>query len=757
MINSSTAYINNLYSTLSLTPTNTSQVATTAYVKYIIDNLNINSSNANISLINASTANISLINASTANISFATISLINASTAHISLINGINANISYINASNVSFMSFMYAFNSKIGTIVTQDITINSNLNASVNANISTINTIKANISTINASTANIEIINSTTTYTQNISSFNASIQTINTTTTANISLINASRANISLINSSTANISLINSSTANISLINSSTANIRNISSFNASIQTINSTTAYINTLNTTDMSLQTINASSAIIPIINSSTIYLGDTTYISYAGEFIEISSRFKPLNIHAFNDITIETGGVSDINLFTNVPGKVNVRRLNLTGQILIDGSQGSAGQTILSNGYNTPLYWGIPNVAISPSVNTDLYMNNNNISGANNISAKMLTSDNASINNISLYSMNSTTIRTNTINTTNISSGKINASIIDTPQLNTTTIVCNTLNTSYGSITTNVSTLTIMSNNTVDIYSNTSLVMGRMGSSTQLFGNITFNGSAPAGYILKGNASVVYWDPPGDIWQGTATTDLNMNLYNINNASRINASNTLSIGSSQSLFLDSSYIQILGSSQLYLSSPNAILMRTGNALNNGMFLYNDIINFSSNTVNIIGANAINMSSSKIQFMAPISNYFMYDPTSGSNVSTALGYITSNSEYNIILSNDGNVQLKQVIIPAGGIWMFSWSCTATTNSASVPLYLSNLSTGLGFTKSGFINIDTDTYEASGCEIRVVGPDTFPLYLTYSSPITIQLNYYKAVRLA
>ena len=715
-----------------------------------------NISFANISLINASTANISFANISLINASTANISLINSSTANISLINGINANITYINASNVSFMSFMYAFNSKIGTIVTQDITINSNLNASVNANISTINTIKANISTINASTANIEIINSTTTYTQNISSFNASIQTINTTTTANISLINASRANISLINSSTANISLINSSTANISLINSSTANIINISSFNASIQTINSTTAYINTLNTTDMSLQTINASSAIIPIINSSTIYLGDTTYISYADVF-GINSQYKPLNIHAFNDITIETGGVSDINLFTNDPGKVNVRRLNLTGQIMIDGSQGSAGQTILSNGYNTPLYWGIPNVAIASSVNTDLYMNNNNISGANNISAKMLTSDNASINNISLYSMNSTTIRTNNINTTNISSWKINASIIETPQLNTSIIDCKRLNTTYGSITTNVSTLTINSIYKLDIYSNTSLAIGTSGCSTELFGNITFNGLAPAGYILKGNASVVYWDPPGDIWQGTATTDLNMNLYNINNASRINASNTLSIGSSQSLFLDSSYIQILGSSQLYLSSPNAILMRTGNALNNGMFLYNDIINFSSNTVNIIGANAINMSSSKIQFMAPISNYFMYDPTSGSNVSTALGYITSNSEYNIILSNDGNVQLKQVIIPAGGIWMFSWSCTATTNSASVPLYLSNLSTGLGFTKSGFINIDTDTYEASGCEIRVVGPDTFPLYLTYSSPITIQLNYYKAVRLA
>jgi hypothetical protein len=171
--------------------------------------------------------------------------------------------------------------------------------------------------------------------------------------------------------------------------------------------------------------------------------------------------------------------------------------------------------------------------------------------------------------------------------------------------------------------------------------------------------------------------------------------------------------------------------------------------------------NTVAFISDTVDFMPSTENSsinFMANQINMSASSIRFVAPIQNYFMsYNASQGTNISSALGYIVPKLGFpNIVLSTTPTV-IDTLSITAFGVWMFNWSCTIITPSLPTTCCVSNLSTSPGFTKSGFINISTNTYESSGCDTIVLPPSVCPLYLIYSSSILLAEFNYKATRIA
>ena len=853
LVNLTTAYINSLYSTTPPSTTNTSQVATTAYVTNALKDVNptyINAStvnvsvNANISLLNVSTANISLINCSTGIASsFYAINNINSDIINSSraVIGNISAVVGYI--SDFTANTFTTT-NLRLGTsISTSDGNFSGNLNTStfdaydgrirnnleVYNNINILNDITARFgrfnSSISSDVARFNIINvgriinnfgvgdlyTGTAYINNgifTSSITGPTAPVNTSSNivATTEFVSIAVSNMALSGGNTGifttNISapsavftgqgglniVINggnvsiNSLGNISIGNTAINGTRIttgtgffttggsytsltgtvITTYTASMNTINASTGNITTLNTSTGNFSRINVSNLDITSLNINTLtankidvlnggYVTSGTApfttnssIIATTEFVQnviqnnISvSSFAKINSILTNSITSNGSPLtitgSTLNVTTATITTANLSRVN------INSSYGVSGQAIITNGANG-LIWGNPVAAFNNTANSNLNMENNSIYNVTNISVK--------------------NISTNTIDS------------IDTL---------------------NIGTLT-----------QTTLNIGKTGSVLRLVGFLDTDDTYVSPFT---EGSVATLDSEGRIiWQAPApppefdttniTSDLNMNHYNISvkfigsrttldinastllsiNASTIdNVGNVLNFNGIDEINLNTNNVLINGSSKIVYSSPE-ITMATNASYNNGMFFYknvsenNNYINFSTNVVQF-QAGRVDINASMIRFLAPTQNFFSnYNFSTGTNVSTAIGFIAptipppvtpSSTEYfnlsALTYNATSSTTLSTITFTSPGIWLVNWTCDVYGNSLPSKVTLTNSFTN---TKSAFSYVSSSgpTYTSSGCEICVI-KNTFisQLLLACNGTVNVYSGYFKAVRLA
>jgi len=117
--------------------------------------------------------------------------------------------------------------------------------------------------------------------------------------------------------------------------------------------------------------------------------------------------------------------------------------------------------------------------------------------------------------------------------------------------------------------------------------------NTSLLIGKGGVTTNILGNIQINSSSgTAGQVLtsNGNTSTPSWTTITGGWVGTATSDLNMGIYNISSSTLDNSGGRLTIGehnTSLTIGNDNTLTNILGNLQINSSSGTAGQVLTSN--------------------------------------------------------------------------------------------------------------------------------------------------------------------------
>jgi hypothetical protein len=379
------------------------------------------------------------------------------------------------------------------------------------------------------------------------------------------------------------------------------STNSIRtnSISTIYVSTNSIRANFIDISSISTIYVSTNSLSASN-----LTTSNLY---TNSIYDAGD--PISIKCPTLQIQA--DIEMLGGGknIINVNILSNVnalnlvdgpgayPGGLTLWVADdyINGHPLLGYLYGVNGRTIARD-------WSF--LPAESNINMATYsISNTNFLYSATIQTSNISSINISSSNISTTNLLTPFIQASTISTTNLFTPFIQASTISTSRLftsliqtstisttslftqfiqastiSTTSLFTNLLSTSFLQAST-ISTLSLNTRSISSLFTQTSSILTGL---VQLRG-VTSNGlittNTNASQLLFNGAQV-------GSWIGTATTDLNMNSFNINNVTNLNGTAVASIGgSSWSQYSATQDVNLNGYSLFNIASLNATTMFT----------------------------------------------------------------------------------------------------------------------------------------------------------------------------
>lgn len=425
---------------------------------------------------------------------------------------------------------------------------------------------------------------------------------------------------------------------------VNSSNLNVNSISSGSITINSVRGSSISTNSISTSSIWTNSIRANSistislstngirAIFIDTNSiSSIYIStnslsasNLTTSNITTNNIYSENNFEPIYIQCPTlqiEAHIEMLGdknIIGVNILSNVnalnlvdgPGAypggltLNVADDYINGHPLLGYYYGIYNRTIARDWSYLPAESNIDMAKYSITNNNILYTStiiSSNISSINisssNISTTNLFTPFIQASTISTSRLFTSLIQVSTISTTNLFTSLIQASTISTSRLFTSVIQASTisttslfttlLSTSFLQAST-ISTLSLNTRSISSLFTQTSSILTGL---LQLRG-VTSNGllttNTNASQLLFNGAQV-------GSWIGTATTDLNMNSFNINNVTNLNGTPVASIGgSSWSQYSATQDVNINGYSLYNIASlfaPNLYTTQTNTPTSN----------------------------------------------------------------------------------------------------------------------------------------------------------------------
>ena len=236
----------------------------------------------------------------------------------------------------------------------------------------------------------------------------------------------------------------------------------------------------------------------------------------------------------------NNTQLSIGNTSATGILIGRSGQTT----NLQGNLQVDGSAGSSGQVLTSNG--TTATWTTPSSGWSGTATSTLNMANYSIINAssidtNNLSLKL---GNTSASGVIIGRAGQVTDISGDLqiagsagtNGQVLTSNGTSASWSSPQFIGTATSTLNMANysiTNASSIDTNNLSLKLGTTTASGI------LIGRSGQVTNLQGNLQVAGSAgSSGQVLTSNGTTASWSAPSSGWSGTATSDLNMSNFSI---------------------------------------------------------------------------------------------------------------------------------------------------------------------------------------------------------------------------
>lgn len=424
--------------------------------------------------------------------------------------------------------------------------------------------------------------------------SYVSNLNVMNSVNTSNISVNNISSGSITINSVRGSSISTNSISTSSI-WTNSIRAN--SISTISLSTNGIRANFIDTNSISTINLSTNSINASN-----LTSSNLYISQ---IYQADDPILIQAN----NVQMIADLYLFNKNIFDINIISNVnalnlvdgpgsyPGGLTlfVADENINGHPLLGYYYGVTARTIAQD-------WSYHRA--ESNINMDNYsITNNNILYTSTIISSNISSINISSSNISTANLftpfiqastistsrlftsliqastiSTTTLFTQFIQASTISTSRLFTSVIQASTISTTSLFTTLLSTSFLQAST-ISTLSLNTRSISSLFTQTSSILTGL---LQLRG-VTSNGllttNTNASQLLFNGAHV-------GSWIGTATTDLNMNSFNINNLTNLNGTPVASIGAALwSQYVATQDVNINGYSLYNIASLNATNMFT----------------------------------------------------------------------------------------------------------------------------------------------------------------------------
>jgi trimeric autotransporter adhesin len=526
-----------------------------------------NLSAQNVSLINASIFNLSVNNASMFNVSIANLSTNNISTDSITASNASMFNVSITNLStnNISTDSITASNASMFNVSITNLSTNNISTDSITASNASMFNVSITNLSTNNISTDSITA--------NNVSMFNVSITNLSTNnistdsiTSSNASMFNVSALNFSALNISTNSLTASNASMFNVSITNLSTNNIStdsitagNVSMFNVSITNLSTNNISTNSLTASNVSM--FNVSALNFSALNISTNSITASNVSMFNTSILNLSAQNASIDSITANNVSMFNVSIANLsssnaillNVITPtidasatqltiggttatsvVIGKA-LNTTNILGNLQIAGQAGSSGQVLVSNG--TTAEWGDNwSGSASSPLNMGMYI----------ISSSALDNSGSTLTigeNNTLLTIGKTGTFTNIKGNVQINgaSGSFN-NVLTSDGLTASWAAPTWVSTATNHLNMSIYSIEASSNNLyLGTLTSTGVTIGKAGNPTNIQGNLQIAGqSGSSGQVLisNGAGSVPTWTTYTSGWVGTATSELNMSVYNI---------------------------------------------------------------------------------------------------------------------------------------------------------------------------------------------------------------------------
>ena len=400
-------------------------------------------------------------------------------------------------------------------------------------------------------------------------------------------------------------NVNVINSvNTSNISVnsISSGSITINSIRGSSISTNSISTSSIWTNSIRANSISTISLSTNSINASNLTSSNLYISQ---IYQADDPILIQAN----NVSMIADLYLYNKNIFDINIISNVnalnlvdgpgayPGGLSlfVADEYINGHPLLGYYYGVTGRTIAQDWSYLRAESNIDMAKYSITNNNILYTStiiSSNISSINisssNISTANLFTPFIQASTISTSRLFTSLIQASTISSTNLFTSLIQASTISTANLftpfiqastiSTTSLFTTLVSTSFLQAST-ISTLSLNTRSISSLFTQTSSILTGL---LQLRG-VTSNGllttNTNASQLLFNGAQV-------GSWIGTASTDLNMNSFNINNVTNLNGTPVASIGApSWSQYVATQDVNINGYSLFNIASLNAPTMFT----------------------------------------------------------------------------------------------------------------------------------------------------------------------------
>jgi len=417
---------------------------------------------------------------------------------------------------------------------------------------------------------------------------------------------VNSSNLNVNSISSGSITINSVRGSSISTNSISTSSIRTNSISTIYVSTNSIRANFIDTNSLSTLYVSTNLLSASNLTTTNITTTNITTnniysdGNLEPIYIQCPTIQIEGNIEMLGVGkniSYVNILSNVNALNLVDLIDSYPGGLTLK----VADYLIDGHP-LLGYYYSNSGRIIAQDWSY--LPAESNVNMFNYsITNNNILYTTTIQTSNISSINISSSNISTTNLFTPFIQASTISTANLFTPFIQASTISTSRLftsliqtstistislftqfiqastiSTTSLFTNLLSTSFLQAST-ISTLSLNTRSISSLFTQTSSILTGL---VQLRG-VTSNGllttNTNASQLLFNGAQV-------GSWIGTATTDLNMNSFNINNVTNLNGTAVASIGgSSWSQYPATQDVNLNGYSLFNIASLNATTMFT----------------------------------------------------------------------------------------------------------------------------------------------------------------------------
>ena len=560
---------------------------------------------------------------------------------------------------------------------------------------------------------------------------------------------------------------------------VNTSNISVNNISSGSITINSIRGSSISTNSISTSSIwtnSISTINISTNGIRanFIDTNSISTTNLSTNGIRANFIDINS-ISTINVST-NSIwanSISTTNCSSSNVYTNSIYSLNNNLIGINEDInlnnknifdcysfyLQDTFNGNYPTQffiteVLANG-KTQLGYLSSNSPMEEKRNvaqdwsyyeaeTNLNMVNYSISNTNIVYTTTIQTSNISSINISSSNISTANLFTPFIQASTISTSRLFTSLIQASTISTTSLFTTLVSTSFLQAST-ISTLSLNTRSISSLFTQTSSILTGL---LQLRG-VTSNGllttNTNASQLLFNGAQV-------GSWIGTASTDLNMNSFNINNVTNLNGTPVASIGAALwSQYIATQDVNINGYSlyniaSLFAQTITAQTITAQQTTNLSNLATNNTIpklyvdNYNGSNVNINGADQSyvqilvnNSNKSIIKEFNSISNLYYYKTNlifTGRDGGGANPLTYGNLYYTFSNVISGN-QVEGLNYNSVKPYVYSINSVAELNVNFTDVYnLSNfIGSGCNTSTDYVINLYMNNLSVTGCNISVL----------------------------